>query len=161
MGEFFHGWRRKIGVVTLLLTCVLMAGWLRSFVVGDTVLFSEGFTTVALHSCTGRLYLIAGTDSTRFDEPTKLMQPEWHVFPPINFVMPDPPEHSGGFQFMGFVIGANKSHPGQIEYRSDVCLIPYWLIILPLTLLSAYLLLSKTRQSTPTKIAKPTANEGA
>jgi len=30
MREFFHGWRRKIGVVTLVMACVLMVGWVRS-----------------------------------------------------------------------------------------------------------------------------------
>jgi hypothetical protein len=28
MKEFFKGWRRKLGVVTLLMACVFMAGWL-------------------------------------------------------------------------------------------------------------------------------------
>ena len=35
MGEFFSGWRRKIGVVTLVTACVLMAGWIRSLRDGD------------------------------------------------------------------------------------------------------------------------------
>ena len=30
MGEFFHGWRRKVGIVTLVIACVFMAGWVRS-----------------------------------------------------------------------------------------------------------------------------------
>jgi hypothetical protein len=30
MREFFHGWRRKAGCVTLVIACLLMGGWLRS-----------------------------------------------------------------------------------------------------------------------------------
>ena len=30
LGNFFHGWRRKLGVVTLVLACVFMGGWMRS-----------------------------------------------------------------------------------------------------------------------------------
>ena len=30
MREFFRGWRRKIGVVTLLMALVAMGGWVRS-----------------------------------------------------------------------------------------------------------------------------------
>jgi len=31
MGEFFKGWRRKIGVVSLVVACVFAAGWVRSY----------------------------------------------------------------------------------------------------------------------------------
>ena len=34
MREFFKPWRRKIGVVTLVMACVLMAGWVRSEMIG-------------------------------------------------------------------------------------------------------------------------------
>jgi len=37
MREFFRGWRRKIGVATLLMALVLMGGWVRSLYVVDTV----------------------------------------------------------------------------------------------------------------------------
>jgi len=30
MGEFFKGLRRRIGIVTLLMACVFMGGWIRS-----------------------------------------------------------------------------------------------------------------------------------
>jgi len=30
MGEFFKGWRRKAGCVTLVLACVMAVGWVRS-----------------------------------------------------------------------------------------------------------------------------------
>ena len=30
MGDYFKPWRRKIGVVTLMLACVFMGGWMRS-----------------------------------------------------------------------------------------------------------------------------------
>ena len=41
------------------------------------------------------------------------------------------------------------------------CIIPYWSIIFPLTLLSAILLLSNPRKSTQKKISEPVADEGA
>ena len=31
MGDVFDGWRRKTGLVTLAVACVLMTGWMRSY----------------------------------------------------------------------------------------------------------------------------------
>ena len=36
MGDFFKPWRRKIGVVTLLMACVFAAGWVKSFSTVDS-----------------------------------------------------------------------------------------------------------------------------
>src|SRR5580698_5128736 len=35
MREFFRGWKRKVGVVTLLMACVLTVGWMRSWTITD------------------------------------------------------------------------------------------------------------------------------
>ena len=37
MREFFRGWRRKIGVVTLVMACVFMMGWVRSAFVDNKI----------------------------------------------------------------------------------------------------------------------------
>jgi len=37
MGEFFHGWRRRIGLVTLMVACVFTAGWVRSLGACDQI----------------------------------------------------------------------------------------------------------------------------
>jgi hypothetical protein len=42
MREFFHGWRRKLGVVILVIACALMGMWMRSRVTFDQVQFSLG-----------------------------------------------------------------------------------------------------------------------
>ena len=39
MGEFFKGWRRKVGVVTLAMALVFMGGWVRSLVIDDFMEF--------------------------------------------------------------------------------------------------------------------------
>ena len=35
MREFFRGWKRKLGVVSLVMACVFMAGWVRSSLLTD------------------------------------------------------------------------------------------------------------------------------
>jgi hypothetical protein len=37
VGEFFKGWRRKLGLVTLAIACLAAVGWTRSYVVADTI----------------------------------------------------------------------------------------------------------------------------
>ena len=37
MGSIFQGWRRKIGLMTLVLALAFMSGWVRSFNTGDFV----------------------------------------------------------------------------------------------------------------------------
>jgi hypothetical protein len=37
MHDFVKGWKRKVGVVTLVMACVLTAAWVRSLTVMDTV----------------------------------------------------------------------------------------------------------------------------
>src|SRR5438132_1129342 len=42
MREFLKSRRRKLGVVSLVLTCVFLAGWLRSFTMTDRVILPTG-----------------------------------------------------------------------------------------------------------------------
>jgi len=97
MLAFFHGWRRKMGVATLVFGCVFMALWVRSYAVFDSY---EYRSNTHLDSNAGALSCV--TDLYRYQLATR----------------PSPIVHWN---------------------------IPYWSIVLPLTLLSAYLLLSKPR----------------
>lgn len=42
MGEFFRGWRRKVGCLTLVMACLTMGGWIRSLFRTDEVMIWEG-----------------------------------------------------------------------------------------------------------------------
>ena len=42
MREFFRGWRRKTGLATLAMACVLTVLWMRSHLVQDELLFCFG-----------------------------------------------------------------------------------------------------------------------
>ena len=120
MGESFKPWRRKFGLLTLVLACVFTAGWFRSHVypVVKGVSRSDAETSY-LASRNGWLLWV------HFERGV----PPYTPF--VEVALPD------GSLFTGR--GA-----GPLAYR---CL-PYWSIVIPLTLLSAYLLLSKPRPST-------------
>ena len=42
MGEFFHNWRRKMGVVTLLMACLVTTAWGRSRIANSRVSWPIG-----------------------------------------------------------------------------------------------------------------------
>ena len=170
MGEFFRGWRRNLGVVTLVMALVLMVGWIRSEVKGESLVIPLNKSTVYLQSYCGKLSamqevcqprvravqyecrpLLSATDRHSFafssDEKWKWKNPllRWSGI---------------GFDFgksLGYD-GWGDGSPAPFQY---VCTVPYWSLVIPLTLLSAYLLLSKPRKSIQKKITEPVPDEGA
>jgi len=126
--SYFKPWRRKLGLVALLVACVLMSGWMRSNQERDRLGFGSpldtDFPCVVSHK--GRI-------AFRFFED---VEPDFQLFydraddrlwHPLITVEP-------------FTVGSGRclggGHSIVFSYRS---------IVLPFTLLSAYLLLSKPR----------------
>ena len=122
MREFFQGWRRKAGLATLAMACLLTVAWMRSFVIGDRLQVASHFLISA-----------GGGVEWQFDRTGDLI--DWTSAP----VDPD------GIFFL-FRMGS--------QIRRTIYL-SYWSLVLPLTLLSAWLLLIKPR---PAKSAKESSH---
>ena len=136
MDEFFDGWRRKAGVITLVVACAFAVGWVRSVFCSDDFEWEVGDIGVVAQSRDSHLLI-------RFkfpDEPFKWDWPRIRSDAFMPFVDPIGECHRQpclscwlGFRFRirdcGFIVTA-----------------PYDLIFRPLTLLSAWLVLSNTRQ---------------
>lgn len=74
MGTFFHGWRRKFGLMTLSLALLLMAGWLRSL--SNTDIFTLPIGKLPL----GILISTNGSLScTWADYSEDRTRPDWNV----------------------------------------------------------------------------------
>jgi hypothetical protein len=125
MREFFRGWKRKIGAAALAMTCVFAMGWLRSFANYDRKFFQ-----IDDH----RFLLIFSSNScfgTTITIQSDIRLP------------PDVPKID--LRFVGFSMSAEfgtnyfAGPTGQVFHVA----IPYWLIVTPLTLISAWCLLSK------------------
>lgn len=120
MKDFFHGWRRKGGVVTLVMASILMAVWIRSGVVIDAVKFSPPpydsihYLTSAGGSVQWMRREFAGGRIATF----------WYT------------ERLASRPDMNLNVDDNIGIAWTISYRS---------IVIPLTLLSAYLILWKPR----------------
>ena len=149
MSDFFKGWRRKIGVVALVLACVFAAGWLRSLTIRDVFTFKKDKLTIAFRSFEG------GLGWQRFTPTSSLASTGWRSDNNFKFSFSDPwwrfdniddDEIDWRWDRGGFSFGAaSKKNPEFLRRRLELWTIPYWSIVIPLTLLSAYLLLTKPR----------------
>ena len=161
MGEFFNGWRRKIGLLTLVMACVFMAGWIRSLQRVDS--------RIVFTSTSSSLQLISGNATItvrRFVSPHAVKSLPGlvdrlllvGVFPPsgnssgnVAFSIDEKSRLQIGNPYSwtvktgGFGIGQVKDK--DLPLQVFVWAVPYWFIVISLTLLSAYLLLNKPRQS--------------
>ena len=154
MGQFFRGWRRKAGVVTLLMACVFMTGWVRSFGFHDEVSFNTTELTDSLSSHLGCLYWMR-VRLHRSDNLPFLKRFHWQNAR-LQALQVWKEEDAGlhwKWHFLGIGVRNLSRSNGEPYYSFFV--ITYWSIVLPLTLLSAILLLSKPRKSTPSKITEP------
>ena len=159
MGNVFYGWPRKVGVVTLMMACVLMAGWVRSPSLQDILRFPTGTHSSIQVTSACSLVMFITIQSESVDE--RLTNLDLICFPVdkrgriLRF--------ASNFDFAGtndVPLKAFHMNRGIRTFASNNFTwqsyqVPYWFIVIPLTLLSAYLLLSKPRKSTQGKITEP------
>ena len=122
MGEFFKGWRRKAGLVTLAMACLLMVGWMRSLVKCDALWFVVG----------NRQQMMWSMDSCIAWESDPVDSKEF-------WEMRTYDRSDSGYAALCWEV--------REEVDSPMWKVPYWSLILLLTLLSAWLIFAKPRKS--------------
>jgi hypothetical protein len=139
--EFFRPWKRKIGVLTLVMACVFVALWLRSKVLEERVILNLNKTThhEIISSAEGLilvfdLYTVPEKNISRTDRMIALVSRRDQVTIAKNHGL----TLQNGF---GWKL---HSYPMQ-SLEMVMVVIPHWLIAIPLTMLSAWLVLSKPR----------------
>ena len=157
MRDFFKPWRRKLGCVTLVLACVFAGVWVRSLYGSDSTLFPTGKAlSLQLISRSATLTirrfespyrvrpLIGNADriglvgAVKLDEMTTA-DIETTLDEIIHAKVGNP--YSWKFRFWGIEYGHLDVRG--MSLRVTVWKLPFWSIVIPLTLLSAWLLLSK------------------
>ena len=151
MGDYFQGWRRKIGCVTLLMGCFMMFAWVRSLDRNECIVrgYPDEIRIISANGCfrvqrekweigihRGRWWehlndgrhRPQGIDND--EEPMEGQQVLWRVT-------------SAGFHFGSGLTWGGRGSTAQVYS----CVIPYFAVATPLTALSAYLLLSKPRRA--------------
>ena len=143
MREFFKPWRRKIGVVTLAMACLLGLEWLRGQSTVDLIQITTGNRTWqewAFSDGIIRYWTIKADDVPKETMPNvirwKSYGTGWGMF-----------DKNFDRQLMRWLENRHKPYDGPIQDWKIPCslFIPFWTIILPLLPLTAFLLLSKPR----------------
>ena len=154
MREFFHGRRRKIGLVTLMLAVVFMVGWVRSEYKYERVISFHKGGSVQLASVYGRLFV------ARVNSPPAHILHWTAAKPATNTVAFDPLGNLSAtrrWDFVGFHYGIKKEG---LNVNHQTYTVPFWAATLLLTLLSADLLLVKPRAPTPNNASETALFEG-
>ena len=158
--SYFKPWRRKIGVLTLVMACMVTAGWVRSLSTIDMLAFPARLLNYTLVSGEGS-FGVTGNFVFNFRQVSRLENGrEIKRVEIIRIVKQPNRAEFGWWKFEGVEFRLFRS-----SSTSDgvIPMIPYWSIVIPLTVISAYLLLSKPRTKkspgTVREIIPPTSTE--
>ena len=145
MCEFFHGWRRRVGCVLLVVACTLFGMWARSRVVIDRIEIHPNDTS----TLSVQFDLDAIAFEHRWNEsydPPRALPPEFFKVTSNRIYGTQPLDILFSYQRGGYVEGS--SHGGTMSrgyFRSLE--VPYLTSVLILVMLSAYLILWKPRKA--------------
>lgn len=157
MTSYFHGWRRKSGILALIFACVSMAVWVRSRILVDYIEIPVGKHTSVFMVTFPEFFVVLMDHDPDVTLPFGASQ--WISHPTAKFTPED-------FARMNY-----SSLQMEIKYRNHPPVVPkgpnqpirvpklspgYWLVGLPIsylfaippTLIAAYLLLGKSRKVT-------------
>lgn len=138
----FRGWRRKTGCVTLLLACAFLAGWIRSRFITDTLVVTSNMESIIYNFGSDEFGLRFVRSNFR-PNPMFSAKTHWSSSPLSqrtqhpNALDKNNPGHK--WSFCGVHWGSSDADIWKGNFF--VCVVSYWHIITPLTLLSAWLLL--------------------
>jgi len=166
MGGYFEPWRRKIGVMALVMALLAMGGWVRSVVNLDIVEFTTGdHSKVGLESGEQTICLFNCYSTNKTLNPRTIFwcSISFHDQPNARSSIVFSNEYwrwqicGFGYQFNSW---RNQSSIPSGAFKGDSIFFPYWSITIPPTLLSVYLLLTKPQKSNQKKIVEPIPAEG-
>lgn len=164
MREFFRGWRRKLGCVALVIACALCTMWLRSVHTADGMVVAFGPTFYEARSERGGVELMIHEVFSVHPEQFGLDQSRVYSQKLVPIVVREDGYyevveetgynwcHNHQPLFGGFIFSCHELDDGFSEGRieSKVIGFPYWFVTIPMTLLSAYLVLCKSRKTAVT-----------
>jgi hypothetical protein len=164
MGEFFKPRRRKIGVILLMMACAFVAIWIRGHLVEDlldrrTGRVTEDYFMSSKFGVSWCRYHIEGMGGST--DQWKWQSEELEDGDDLDYAIRLWRQAgSRHWQFLGFHAAAGRDLEYPPAPKFVIWTVPYGFLIIPFTLLSSYLLLTKPRKSTQMKTVDHISNEG-
>ena len=156
MRDFFRGWKLKAVCVTLLIACVFATGWLRSRTLCELICLRSGshrFDQIGWEDG----YFVWNIDALDDFVKESIEHAAWDIFSEEgSFGLLNEPQVKWTWTWWGVGVGLLDSTEFVGGRRSVYRFIPFWLMAPPLTVISAWLLLSKWR----TKSEQPFTSTG-
>ena len=145
MREFFRGWRRKVGVVTLVMACVMTGMWFRSRTEWESLevaVGARGLVAVELERGSVTLAYRWLEENTPLGTSISASSFNWHGASPVSDEINLWPE-------LGTNLWSETSSIGPIvSGKATYVRLPLLTAMALLTVVSAYLLLWKPRKRT-------------
>ena len=143
MGEFFKGWKRRSGVAVLCVACLLAIGWGRSFWYVDKVFLPVSkAVSIEVSSMKSKFCFMKVLDPHKLEfSSAPLTDDTDHI---LSLLTADWSRTFCGVRVFSDIHARNAQTSGVV--------VPYWLPVVPMTILAAILLLVQT---TPRKPAEP------
>jgi hypothetical protein len=165
VGGYFKPLRRKIGVVALVMALMCLGGWARSLVtINRFTIQATGYNFNWLASFNGSIawQRVVPVDASKWSTDINEFAPElFHEFAEnvaehlLAGLLSNEDKFEWKHRLFGFEIGEHRQEGSLGAVQVTIWKLSYWLLITPLTLLSAFLLLSKSRKSTQKKTDEP------
>jgi hypothetical protein len=164
MGSYFNGWKRKAGIVVLILACIFMAGWFRSFRGTDYLYYYP--SSIVKQECMsnrGSLRWERSEDARHIVPQDQQWRLRWSYIPfappkDTDFFIGEVTVRYGDekpsetiWQCCGIEVGEYQLKTTSGTVRRNYWQVAYLWCVLPLTLLSAWQLLSRPKQLRPRK----------
>lgn len=151
MKEFFDGWRRKAGIVTLAMALVSAGIWVRGTVVTDQFYVGDSKQYRALEvrqDCLlwGRVQAFGNATIGSAEFWTVAKRDEIGTYLRLMHSTPTKSGWEWRWVGFGFDFGRTEIELGGNDVQLTLWAIPHWFTTIPLTLLSAGLILWKPRK---------------
>lgn len=144
MREFFKGWQRKLGCIFLLMALAVMGAWIRSEHIYDICFWLREKSAHTQYSTLGHFFWRSEFYEAPIDPSTRVSW-KWQSLSGQDGRYLLDQYSSIGFKW-GWSFGGLQCSKYEVAGGTHYWLIiPYWMVAVPLTLLSAWLILWKAR----------------
>lgn len=152
MDDLFRSRRRRLGLVTLLITCAFVGSWVRAFVATDRITIPTDDAYYTLEVTWRGFSLSKEKDFRRhshnFGDPI-----DWTISAPVSNEPSgsDSPDYVEFHHWWGLKVirmENDRVDPGPF-WRVATWTIPHWMLVYPLIVCSMLLLISRSRPSRP------------